>query len=153
MTLLSAAILALSVRFLFYAKLQNGLLYGSYSYSNCNSTMGMRATVFFIAFCWIVFLFVGLKPFLNKQVFLLTRIGQNAWPIFLLHGFVVKATPIYWPRLVSSPVRVILTTCVILIFFGNQFINQFLYFISFMWLEKGKLNTLKEEKIWLCYLF
>lgn len=131
--LVSALIIVLYAPF--YINMPAGLLYGSYPYSSCGGTPWMRAIVSLISFSWILFLFVGVKPYLNKPLILLTRIGQNTWPIFLLHGFFVKAIPIYWPCLLSSPWRVVLLSCVILVLMGNKMLNKVIYYICFSWLE------------------
>lgn len=140
---ISAVIILLSVPFLFYVKLPSGLLYGSYSYSSCGSTLWMRAAVSLISFSWILFLFVVAKPYLNKKLPLLTRIGKNTWPVFLLHGFLVKAIPIYCHYLLSSPWRVLLLSCVILVIMGNKFFNRVIYYTCFSWGETLSSNTIE----------
>lgn len=112
------------------------LLYGSYSYSNCGGAMWMRAVAFAMSLSVILFLFVGMKPYLSKKLILITNIGQNTWPIFLLHGFVVKAVPVYFPYLVGSPWMTIFLSYVILLLAGNKLCNKAIYFLCFMWLEK-----------------
>lgn len=134
--LVSAIAIVLSVLFLMNADLPDGLLFGSYSYSKCDSTVWMRATVFLIAFFWIVFLFEGIKKYLNKKAFLITAIGQNTLPIFLLHGFLVRAIPVYCPWILSSPMLVLLLSLLTLVVFGNKFANKAIYCISLSWLEK-----------------
>lgn len=113
-----------------------GLLYGSYSYSACRGTIWMRGIASLISFFVILFLFVGLKPYIGKQLILVTSIGQNTWPIFLLHGFVIKAVPVYCPHLVDSPIRVFLLSCGILIIAGNKLCSSVVRCICFSWLEK-----------------
>ncbi|MBR4305367.1 MAG: acyltransferase family protein, partial [Ruminiclostridium sp.] len=89
--------IALSALFIYRIDLINGFYYGSFPYQKFGNTVWDRIIVFFMALCWIVFLFVGVKPFINKKILLLTAIGQNTWPVFLLHGFIVKAIPVYLP--------------------------------------------------------
>lgn len=140
----SFAVILLSLPFLYYVNFPDGLLYGSYSYADCGGALWMRLTVSVLSLSWLIFLFVGIKPYLNKKVCLLTAIGQNTWPIFLLHGFVVKLLPIYGQSLLSSPWLIALFTCGILLLFGNKFLRQGIYYIGFSWLEKlfqKKTNT------------
>lgn len=129
-----------------YSNIPIGLLYGSHSYSGCGGTPLMRASVSFIAFSWILFLFVGVKPYLNKPLKLLTRIGQNTWPIFLLHGFFVKAIPVYLPQLLSSPWRVILLSCTVLVLMGNKILGKAIYYTGFSWFEKLALYAPAKKK-------
>ncbi len=116
------------------------LLYGAYSYAKCGSSWLMRTAVSCTSFLWIVLLFVGIKSFLNKPVFLLTYIGQNTWPIFLLHGFIVKAAPIYCPYLLNAPWKIVLLSFAILLLFGNKLCVKAVCCISFSWLEKCFLH-------------
>lgn len=111
-------------------------LYGSYSYSSCGGTIGMRTLVSVMSFSIIIFLFVGIWPYWNKQIILITKIGKNTWPIFLLHGFVVKTILAYFPHLVNTPWHVILLSCIILLLTGNELCKKAVYFTCFSWLEK-----------------
>ena len=140
----SFAVILLSLPFLCYVNFPDGLLYGSYSYADCGGAVWMRLTVSVLSLSWLIFLFVGIKPYLNKKVCLLTAIGQNTWPIFLLHGFVVKLLPIYGQSLLSFPWLIALLTCGILLLFGNKLLSRGIYYIGFSWLEKlfqKKTNT------------
>lgn len=119
----------------YVSKISKGLLYGSYPYAACKGTLWMRATVTMISLAVIAFLCIGIRPYLNRKLTLLTYIGQHTWPIFLLHGFFVKMIPKF-PYLVSSPWRVICLTCAILILAGNKFCSKAVYYTCFSWLEK-----------------
>lgn len=133
---ISIVIIVLSVPYLMKPNVQNGLLFGSFSYAGCGATVWMRATVLLISLCWIFFLFMGIKSYINKKIFFITAIGQNTWSVFLLHGFFVKAIPVFCPELLLSPYKVILTTCAILLLLGNKIVNRLVYYICFSWLEK-----------------
>ena len=130
----SAAMIA--VLSLFTDTIPNGLLYGSYSYAGCEGTLWMRGVVSVMSAAVILFLCVGLRPYLSRKLILITNIGQNTWPIFLLHVFVIKAVPVYFPYLVSSPWRVILLACTIVILAGNKLCNRIVYYASFSWIER-----------------
>lgn len=120
----------------YFRTVPNGLLYGSYSYSNCKGTLWMRGAAALMSCSVILFLFVGIKKFLGKKLFLITYIGQNTWPVFLLHGFIVRAVPVYFPYLVSSPWRVILLTCALLILTGNKLWSNVIHYTCFSWVAK-----------------
>ena len=139
----SAAIIIFLVPYLW--TIPNGLLYGSYSYSNCEATPWMRGIVSLISSSMILLLFVGLKPCLSKDLSLITNIGQNTLPIFLLHGFVVKGVPVYFRYLVSSPWSVILLSCAILLLTGNKLCNKAVYYACFSWLEKFPAKAAYKE--------
>ncbi|MBR6596301.1 MAG: acyltransferase family protein [Oscillospiraceae bacterium] len=131
---LSAAMIVFLAPYI--SKAPNGLLYGSYSYSNCGGTPWMRGMVFFMSLSVIVFLFVGLKPYLGRKLPLITNIGQNTWPIFLLHGFIVKSAPVYFPALLTTPWKVILLSCAIVMLAGSKLCSNAIYYACFSWLEK-----------------
>ena len=107
----------------------------------------MRGMASIMSFSVILFLCVGIRPYLSRKLFLITNIGQNTWPIFLLHGFVIKAAPIYFPYLVDSPWCVIVFSCVIVILAGNKLCNKATYYISFSWLEKYSEVTVYRETV------
>ena len=125
----------------------NGLLYGSYSYSSCEGALWMRGIATIMSFFVILFLCVGMRPYLSRKLIFITSIGQNTWPIFLLHGFVIKVIPLYFPYLVDSPWRVILLSCTIVTFIGNKLCNRAIYYTCFSWLEKYSEITVHRETV------
>ena len=138
-SLIVIGILAFLVR-----KIPGGLLYGSYPYVSCGGTMWMRALASVMVLFVILFLFIGVSPYWNKKQIIITGIGQNTLPIFLLHGFIVRMVPAYFPYLVSSPWRVMLFSCAILLCLGNKLFNKIVYYISFSWLEKVHTKAVKD---------
>ncbi len=119
----SVIVVVASVFFLHFADVSNGLLYGSYSYAKCGGTLCLRAVLMLISLAWVVFLLSGFQKLFNRKISFVTTIGQNTWPIFLLHGFLVKALPafggLWWA---------LLATIVILLLFGNRFFQKLLSF-------------------------
>lgn len=134
--LISAAIIALSLPYLHYGNIPRDLLFGGTSYAVCGGTVWMRGATMILSLSWILFLFVGIKPYLNRKFFLVTRIGQNTLPVFLLHGFITRSTPLYFPYFLDSPLGVLLLTCAILVLFGNKIANKALYYLCFSWVER-----------------
>ena len=132
----SAAVILLSIPFACNGKLPKELLYGSYSYASCAGALWMRAVAWVISLGWILFLFVGVRPRWNRKLPLVTAIGQNTWPIFLFHGFLVKLVQLRWPELVATPGRTVLLACGILLLLGNRVCSRAMDYPSFSWLEK-----------------
>ncbi len=66
------------------------MLYGSYSYRQLGYHPGIRAMAALASLMWLGALLFLLTPVMNRNIPLITRIGQNSLPIFLLHGFAVK---------------------------------------------------------------
>ena len=125
-----------SMGFLTEQKVPVGLLYGSYSYSAVNQTPQMRAILMGIALIWIVFLCVFSRLFLSRKLPVITHIGQNTLPVFLLHGFIVKAIGKFCPEWADSFGKVMLISCLILLFFGNKWMKKLVDLIGLKWLEK-----------------
>lgn len=123
----------------------NGLLYGSYSYASCKGTLWMRVITWIMSFAVIVFLCIGIRPYLSRKLAFITNIGQNTWPIFLLHGFAIKAAPLYFPELIASPWGVILLSCALVILLGNKICSKAVYYTCFSWLEKAATKKTGEE--------
>lgn len=113
-----------------------GLLYGNLPYNGYSITIGRRAIIMLISLCWILFLFVVIKPYLNKKIPLITTIGQNTLPVYLMHGFVVKAIPVFCPVLLSTPWSILLLSCAILLVFGNKVCQKGIHYLCFGWVEK-----------------
>lgn len=128
-------LICLSITYLYFFNISKYLLYGSYAYATDVGTIWQRMTLFLIALIWFCFIFFVLGPLLEKKVCLITTIGQNTLPIFLLHGFIVKAIPVYAPEFVNSPIQVFILTLIIMLL-GNKFCKKFINCISFSWLEK-----------------
>lgn len=131
----SAVMIALSVPLLCYGKIPTVFLYGSLSYAFSGGKLWMRGAVWCISLCWILFLFVGIRPYINRPFFGITRIGQNSWPVFLLHGFFVKMIPMYLPGLVRTPWHVLLLTGAMLALLGNPVCGKVVNVVSGSWLE------------------
>jgi len=132
----AVAVILLSVPFLSEGSLKKQLLYGSYAYESCRGSAELRLMISLISLSWIVFLFAGVKPLINKKAGLITHIGQNTWPVFLLHGFVVRLAPIYMSSLLATPWGVLLLTAGILVLFGNKICSRAVYYLGLSVLEK-----------------
>lgn len=136
-SILSIAVIVLSVPFFGYADIPNDLLYASGSYCVSGGNVWMRLFISLIALGWICLLFFALKPHLMRKIPLLTSIGQNTWPIFLLHGFAVKALPVVFQNFAFSPWHALLMTCALLVVLGNRICAKAIYYGCFSWLERG----------------
>lgn len=141
--ILFGSVAIIAILSFFVGVIPNGLLYGSYPYSSCKGTLWMRGMASIMSFSVILILCVGMRPYLSRKLFVITSIGQNTWPVFLLHGFVIKSAPVYFPYLVSSPWRVILLSCVLVILLGNKLCNKAVCYSCFLWLEKYSQRTKK----------
>lgn len=118
-----------SVYFLQVVPVTANMLYSSYSYAQQDYSLLIRAALMVIALLWILFLFGGLSAILRRKLPLLTALGQNTLPVFLLHGFAVRAVPVYAPELLETPLRVLAVTAGILLLLGNPLVGRIFRFL------------------------
>lgn len=112
-------------------------MYGSYPYSALGYSPWTRIFNGVMAVSWIAFLMCIVRPLLSRKIPVCTAIGQNTLSVFLLHGFIVKAVPVYAPELVSTPARVVLLTCAIVLGLGNPLVGRCMRWLcSDRWLKK-----------------
>lgn len=97
----------------------NNMLYGSYPYATLQYHAGTRLFLSILALLWILFFCFVLKPLLNIRIPLITTLGQNTLPIFLLHGFIVKYIGYRHPQVLENPISFLTTAFGILLFLGN----------------------------------
>lgn len=117
-------------------KIPVSLLYGSYSYSAAKAALWMRAAQMGIALAWLVLLCVLSKLVLDWKIPLITHIGQNTLPVFLLHGFAVKAIGKFHPEWADSLGKVLLLSCLMVVLLGNKWMKKLVDFVGLKWLEK-----------------
>lgn len=102
-----------------YWPITNNMLYGSYPYAALQYHAGIRLFLAITALLWILFFFTVIKPLLNIRIPLLTALGQNTLPIFLLHGFIVKYIGYRHPQILENPVSFLIIAFAILLLLGN----------------------------------
>lgn len=104
---------------LYISPVTGKMLYGSYPYASLGYHAGIRLFGAGLALIWILFFAFVLKPVMNIRIPLVTAIGQNTLPVFLLHGFAVKYIGARCPDLLNSPAGLLLITCGIVVLLGN----------------------------------
>ena len=118
------------------------MLYGSYAYAKTGSTLWTRLALLGMGFGWIVFLVGSLGKLLNRKLPLLTVLGQNTLPVFLLHGFVARGLPRLFPAWTDNPILILPITICILFLFGNPLVGKgFRFVFDPPFLKKKKMHT------------
>lgn len=100
------------------------LLYGSYAYKNCNGTVFERFTVLLTAFCVIALLCTVLT---DKKLPVISSVGKNTMPIFILHAVTVKLLGKFEFFKFSEPVNLLLAIIIslaVMILLGNKYVSQ-----------------------------
>lgn len=135
----SAAVLAVGIFLYRNQTLTVNMMYGSLPYEtkNCLYSAGDRALLLLIALIWLIFLMTVLFPLLNRKIPVISTLGKNTFPIFLLHGFIVRYIGHYGtPVTVDSLPIVLLLTAAVILLCGNP-ITAWIFrrFFTGQWLE------------------
>ena len=117
--LLIALALFVCVALLCRSTISDNMLYGSYAYAKLQYHVGIRLFLAVVALVWILTFHFVLRPLANVRIPLITTLGQNTLPVFLLHGFIVKLIAYKHPQLLETPIRFLAVTCLILAITGN----------------------------------
>lgn len=103
-------------------------LYHSISYAAGEYSVWIRGGVLLVALAWIVCL-LSIMP--NKEIKIVTSLGRYTFPVFLLHGFIVR-----WAAKINlfhgteshNIFMAFVTACVICLCIGNKWIVKLLHF-------------------------
>lgn len=106
-----------------------GALQGAYSYAASSSTIIDRGLMLLTATCWII-LFEILIP--DRKIFIVSTIGQNTMPIYLMHGFIIRY--FYFIRLfhfslISNLLLACIVTVILMLIFGNRYVGKLFRFL------------------------
>ena len=77
----------ISILYIINSPIRYQVLYGSYSYEAMEYGPGIKLILAVFAACWIVLL---LHVIPNKRIPVISLIGKNTFPIYVLHGFFIK---------------------------------------------------------------
>lgn len=121
------ALTVCSSYFMIFKDMPPEMLYGSYLYTSWSDVL-TRGILFVISMVFIIFFFVVLKKPLNRKIPLISSIGKNTLPIFLLHGFILKLLKHGFIKIPSSYFGILIYVITILILFGNNFIAKLFRF-------------------------
>lgn len=97
------------------------VLYGSHPYAQLQYGPAERLFAGVTAFCWIGSGCLVLLPRLRGRIPMLTALGQNTLPVYLLHGFAVRYIQHRQPGMLATPWHVLLVMVLILAVLGNPF--------------------------------
>lgn len=103
-------------------KISSNMLYGSYSYEKLSYNWMIRGFQLLTATIWIAF-FILCQSFVDFRVPVVSTIGKNTLPVFLLHGFFVKffaSRGIFEISGLKAIIPVLATTIGLLLLLGND---------------------------------
>ena len=117
------------------------ILYGASSYETLNYGPSERILAAVTALAWIGFCGLVLRPLLQRRIPLLTTLGQNTMPVYLLHGFLVRYLQYRQFWLLETPWKVAMVLLVTLAVCGNPLAGGvFRKVFSGAWLQKKKIS-------------
>lgn len=135
--LLISGFIMLVIYFMKFNSLNPEIFYGAESYEKYSINISTKFFIQAVALFGIIFFVRVLIPHLNYKIPLISVIGRNTLPIFVLHGFVVKLIGKYIAPSDFSLFEAVLVTIAVLLLLGNSFVAKFLrLFGTGWWLEK-----------------
>lgn len=123
------AVIGLSVVFFTLCQFPKDVLYGSYAYEILGYSPMIRAALMITALGWVALLLCVFTGPLGRKIPLLSALGRNTMPVFLLHGFVVRLVAYEYPMLLRTPLAIIWIGGGILLVFGNVFVGGLFRFL------------------------
>ena len=120
---LCVLVMVFSLFYLHLGSFHTDALFGAYPYSKRNYGPLDRLVFFIIGLGWTGFLLFLFARF-RRPIPLLTTLGQNTLPVFLLHGFVIKAIPKRLPWLPELPLFPLWLTAALVLLLGNPLIGK-----------------------------
>lgn len=122
--LLALLLITLGELYLIKTKVNKKILYSALCYVEAKGSVTDRAVFLLTAFGWI-FLLERIVP--NKKLPVLSTLGQNTMPVYLLHGFAVRLAEKYEWFCFSQPVNFALAclgAVLLLALFGNKYVGR-----------------------------
>lgn len=104
--------------------LTSAMFYGSYPYASLGYTPLTRLVLMLGATLWLLLLLLFSLRLMNRPIPLLTCLGRNTLPVFLLHGFVVRGLPVLAPDVLRHPLAVLGLAFGMLLLFGNPWVGK-----------------------------
>lgn len=120
---IGAVISVIGIVFAWKTDLSVNILYGSYSYADGGYSPALKLFLLVIGLGGI--LTMALIP--NKKIPIVTEIGANTFPIFCLHGFVVRLlgkTGIFAHSQAVNLIIAVILAAVIMAAFGNRLVSR-----------------------------
>ena len=119
-----------------YPGLTSAMFYGSYPYASLGYTPLTRLVLMLGAALWLLLLLLFSLRLMNRPIPLLTCLGRNTLPVFLLHGFVVRGLPVLAPGILTRPLAVMGLAFAMLLLFGNPWVGKaFRWIFSDRWMD------------------
>lgn len=124
--------------------IKSHMMFGSASYANAWYTPQIKLQLLGIGLVWTAFFMFTLTPLLNLKLPVISTIGKNTLPIFLLHGFFLRyagAVGMFNQAETGDFTQLCLYALLILVVLGNRLVA-----VVFPYIFSGKLLELVWKK-------
>ena len=125
--------------------IKSHMMFGSASYTNAWYTPQINLQLLAIGLVWTGFFLFTLAPLLNFKLPVISTIGKNTLPVFLLHGFFLRyagAAGTFMQTETGDFTRLCICALLILLLLGNSLVAKL-----FPYLFSGKLLELVWKKL------
>lgn len=126
-----------SIFYIVKTPLSYQVLYGAYSYEAMHYGAAIKCMLYLFASCWIILLLTAAPA---KKIPLLSAVGKYTFPVFVLHGFVVKLADKYHVFSYSETQNLLLAfiiTIALIILLGNKYSSLlFQTLFTGRWIQK-----------------
>ncbi|MCI7472246.1 MAG: acyltransferase family protein [Clostridiales bacterium] len=100
------------------------MMLGAYGYEDLGYSWQVRGLIMCCAASVIFLLFAGLVSHLKHRIPVITVLGQNTLPIYLLHGFIVQMIRMKAPWMLAQTWQVLLAWMGLLLLLGNPVVGR-----------------------------
>lgn len=141
-------LVVVSVLYCYYNNkwLRPNWFYGADSYIATESTFYIRILFFVIAVFWILFFLLFIP---NIKIPIVSNIGKNTMPIYLIHGFILRyiGKKQWVEQITHKDFIFFIATVGILLFFSNKYVVKVLSpFLHLKKIERKKRNKKETRK-------
>ena len=130
--------------------IKSHMMFGAYSYAAGWYNASIRIQLLCIGMSWAMFFLFSLVPILRFKIPIISTIGKNTLPIFLLHGFFLRyagAEGVFTQSSQGDLTQLVLYALAILVILGNSLVAKlFPYIFSGRILELLWHFERKDEK-------
>ncbi|MBQ2369896.1 MAG: acyltransferase family protein [Peptococcaceae bacterium] len=126
--LVSIALMAIAVYVLLQdTAIKSHMMFGSYSYASGWYNASIRLQLLWIGMSWVMFFLFTLVPILRFKIPIVSTIGKNTLPVFLLHGFFMRyarAEGLFTQAAQGDLTQLVVCALVILMVLGNSLVAK-----------------------------
>ncbi len=102
------------------------MLYGSYSYASAHYNPAIKIFIYALSMIWILSLLMLLP---KQKIPIVSHIGMNTLPIYILHGFILKSIGTLNYDFALNIIISLSASLIIILVFGNKYVSKIIDFV------------------------